>query len=153
MVAADRATRALQQFDLERTVILIQELLAAASLAQSASQGCMQPVDLPHSEASALWQTRKTIALRALFLLECMQGWLNLGAPNTEVLERMPNGRHSSLAVPLFGLLHQCLSGQAQPHLSTCMHAGHACSHAFCCIRVSSGHSRSVLLALLPTTI
>lgn len=123
VAAADQAVADEEQLlCLAKIMVGVINLLAVASPAQSASQGFMQRVALPHSEACAVWQPRQTIALRVLFLLECVQGWLTPGAPNTHVLVRMPHGCSETLTVLIFETLHECLSGKEQPHLSASMH-------------------------------
>ncbi|KAL3148846.1 hypothetical protein ABBQ32_001722 [Trebouxia sp. C0010 RCD-2024] len=107
--AAADAADAQQLRDLEGVVDLIHQLLTAASSPLCWSY--MSRLDLPQSEAAALWETRQTIALRALFLLEFLQARLTPGAPNTDVVARMPDGHHSSPSVLIFRTLLQCLAG------------------------------------------
>ena len=84
---------------------------------QPDSQGFMQRMALPLPEANALWQSREKIALRAFFLLDCVQNWL------------APDGAHAHLTLPRSALmqhdissllieyivqtLHECLAGKA----------------------------------------
>lgn len=115
------AADAQQLRDLDGVVDLIHQLLLnAGSVAEPFCLTFMARLDLPLAAAAALWETRQTIALRALFLLEFLQARLAPGAPNTDVLARMPDGRHSATFVLIFRTLLQCLAGEEQP---LCLHA------------------------------
>ena len=123
VAAADKMPTDVEQVDGRvRVAHTINLLLDSQS--KPDSQGFTHRMELPLPEAAALWQSRQTIALRALFLLECLQGWLTPGAPYTHIIQprsAIQKGRSSQLFVSIFQILHGCLSGQepAPQHTQT----------------------------------
>lgn len=99
-------------------VCLIKRLLAVDDEPQLDRQ-FIQRMELPLSEATALWQGRQKIALRVFFLLECLLGWLTPDAPNTHVIHPfydVQEGTTMSLITNIFQTLHECLAGKKLAH-------------------------------------
>lgn len=70
------------------------------------SRSNMQRLDLPLLEATALWQTRKMIALRAIFLLQWLQRSHKTPSSTHHVMSTA-----TGLAVTINQILQECLSG------------------------------------------
>lgn len=97
-------------------VCLVKQLLAVdRGNLPADSQDFTQRMQLPLSEAAVLWQGRQKIALRVLFLLECLQGWLTPDAPNTHIMpssHAVHKGSGLLLTIHIFTTLRECLAGK-----------------------------------------
>ena len=115
--AMDRMITVMPLATLMKRLLAMDRLLAVDRESQPDSQGFSQRMALPLSEANALWQGRQKIALRAFFLLDCVQGWLAPGGADAHLtLPRsalMKQDSSSNLIENIVQTLHECLAGKA----------------------------------------
>ena len=110
--AADEVPETEQISGFLQLVCFIKQLVAEGRDTQLDSQSVMQHMELPLSDATAVWQGRQKVALRVVFLLKCLLGWLTPGAPDTHVIRPVTKGSSTSLIMYISKTLHECLAGK-----------------------------------------